>query len=178
MPKAYFNLFFAAMSVLVTSILLSGCGFHLSNQTDIPFSSIYIESNGGAVANVLRQMIILGGHPEKLAKSPAKSERILQILNESGQQLILAITGAGLVSEYQLQYQVEYQLLTADGKIVIPPSKIVLNRDMSFNPNQPYAYGGEEDFLNRDMQTDAAHQILRRISMPQKTPVSPAPATE
>jgi LPS-assembly lipoprotein len=178
MLKEYFRLGLTTIGLFLVSALLFGCGFHLRNQANIPFSSIYVEGNGGAMDKVLRQMIALGGHPEKLAKSPAKAERILQIMNESSQQLILAITGTGLVSEYQLQYRVEYQLLTPDGKVVIQPSTITLSRDMNFNPNQPYAYGGEQDFLNRDMQTDAAHQILRRISMPQKTPPLASPVTE
>ncbi len=151
--------------LLVLSLLLTGCGFHLRNQVDIPYSSIYIESSGGAIAATLRQMITSGGHPEKIAPSAEKSERIIQILNESSQQLIIAITGAGLVSEYQLQYRVKYRLLTPDRKEVLAPTEITLSRDMNFNSTQPYAYGEEQAFLYRDMQTDAAHQILRRIAI-------------
>lgn len=156
--------------------LLSGCGFHLSNPSNIPFSSIYIEGNG-VIVGTLRNMIIHSGHPDKLAKSAATSERVLQILNETNLQLILAITSTGLVSEYQLNYSVSYQVLTPDGKVVSPPTSINLSRDMNFNPTQPYAYGGEQTYLIQDMQTDAAQQILRRISQPQKPLPAPAPDT-
>ena len=155
-----------ALLLLAASALVAGCGFHLRNEADIPYQSIYIESSGPSpVADDLRQMITRSGHPEKLASSPAKAERIIQIMEETGQMLILAINGAGTVSEYQLQYRVKYRLLTPDGKQVVAPATIFLTRNMNYNPSLPYAYGNEEQFLNNDMQSDVAHQILHRLAV-------------
>ncbi len=154
-----------ALWLMLTS-LLAGCGFHLRNQADIPFSSIYLQAPASsAVATSIRHMMIFGGHPERLATSPTKAERILEIQSENEQMIILALTATGLVSEYQLQLDIKYRLLMPDGKEALPPTKIHLTRDMAYNASQPYAYGDEEQFLYRDMQTDAAQQILRRLSM-------------
>ncbi|MDA8224331.1 MAG: hypothetical protein M0T86_00265, partial [Betaproteobacteria bacterium] len=58
--------------VVVASLALAGCGFHLRNQTDIPYTSIYIDSgNGSAVAAALRRLMTAGGHADRLASSPA-----------------------------------------------------------------------------------------------------------
>lgn len=154
------------MLMLSSSIMLTGCGFHLRNQVDIPYSSIYIASIGNSpVANDLRHIMLTSGHYERLAKTPGQAERIVDIMSENSQMLIIAITGAGAVSEYQLQYRVIYRLLTPDRKEVMPPTKIMLSREMNFNSSQPYAFGDEQNFLYNDMQNDAAHQILRRLSV-------------
>lgn len=146
--------------------LLASCGFHLRNQADIPFSSIYLQAPASsAVASDIRHIMIFGGHPERLASSPAKAERILEIQSENQQMIILALTATGLVSEYQLQLDIKYRLIMPDGKEALPPTHIHLTRDMAYNASQPYAYGDEEQFLYRDMQTDAAQQILRRLAM-------------
>lgn len=150
--------------VIVASLALAGCGFHLRNQADIPYTSIYIDSSSNSqVATALRRLMMLGGHADRLASSPAKAQRIIQIMDETNQMLIIAITGAGTVSEYQLQYRVKYRILTPDHKEVAAPQEIFLTRNMNFNPSQPFAYGNEQQFLNTDMQTDAAHQILHRL---------------
>ena len=113
----------------------------------------------------LQRIIRSGGHKERLANSSAEAERSLQIMSEVRNKIILSLSGAGRVREYQLQYRVKYRLLTAQGKEVLLPTEIVLTRDMSYNDAYIIAKGEEEQQLYRDMQTDAAQQILRRISL-------------
>lgn len=151
--------------VLLLSLVLTACGFHLRSQVDIPFSSVYVEgSSTSPLVMDLRQIIISGGHKNRLAKSAASAQRTIQILSETNTMVILALNGAGQVAEYQLQYHAKYRLL-AHGKDLVKPAEIILSRDMSYNNSQPYAYGDEENFLYHDMQNDAAQQILRRIAL-------------
>ena len=150
---------------LIISIATTGCGFRLRGQADIPFTSLYVAGNGASpVVADLRQIIAAGGHQNRLATSSANAERTIQILSETSNMIIIALSGAGRVTEYQLQYRVKYRLLDKN-KEVLKPIEIVLSRDMSYNDTQPYAYSDEENFLNHDMQTDAAQQILRRIAL-------------
>ena len=152
--------------ILIICALLASCGFHLRGQVDIPFSSVFVEGNGAsAVVTNLRQIITAGGHKNRLAQSRASAEVTIQILSETSNMVIIALSGAGRVTEYQLQYRVKYRLLGQGSKEVLAPVEIVLSRDMSYNDTQPYAYADEEQFLYRDMQTDAAQQILRRIAL-------------
>ncbi len=148
---------------LIVTLAISGCGFHLRGQIDVPFTSVYVEGNS-AVATILRQLIVAGGHKDRLAKSPMSAERTIQIMSETSNMIIIALDGAGQVAEYQLQYRVTYRLLAKE-KEKLKPVQITLSRDMTYNNSQPYAYGDEENFLNHDMQTDAAQQILRRMAL-------------
>lgn len=152
-------LFFA----LIISIATAGCGFQLRGKADIPYTSLYVEGNG-AVVNNLRQLITAGGHKSRLAQSGATAQRTIQILSETSTMIIIALSSAGYVSEYQLQYRVKYRVLKHN-KEVLAPVEIALSRDMSYNNTQPYAYAQEESFLTQDMQNDAAQQILLRIAL-------------
>jgi LPS-assembly lipoprotein len=61
----------------------------------------------------------------------------------------------------------------------LPPTEIVLKRDVSYNPNQELAQAAEEVLLYKDMQSDLVQQILRRMSaittMTPAVPVDGAP---
>jgi LPS-assembly lipoprotein len=152
--------------LIAISSLTAGCGFQLRGQADIPYSSLYIDGNTGSglVIN-LQRIIRAGGHKERLAGSSKEAERTIQIMSEVNNKIILSLSGAGRVREYQLQYRVKYRLLTAQAKEILLPTEIVLYRDMSYNDTYILAKGEEEQQLYRDMQTDAAQQILRRIAL-------------
>lgn len=148
------------------SSLNAGCGFQLRGQADIPYKSMYVDGAAGSpLVTNLQRIIRSGGHKERLANSSAEAERSLQIMSEVRNKIILSLSGAGRVREYQLQYRVKYRLLAPQGKEILLPTEIVLTRDMSYNDAYIIAKGEEEQQLYRDMQTDAAQQILRRIAL-------------
>ncbi len=151
---------------LAISSLTAGCGFQLRGQADIPYSSVYVDGNpGSALVLNLQRIIRSGGHKERLAASSAQAERSIQIMSEVRNKIILSLSGAGRVREYQLQYRVKYRLLAPQGKEILLPTEIILTRDMSYSDAYIIAKGEEEQQLYRDMQNDAAQQILRRIAL-------------
>jgi LPS-assembly lipoprotein len=157
--------FWLALMLLV-SALTGGCGFHLRGQADIPFTSLYVDGNPGSPLVInLQRIIKAGGHKDRLAKSADTAERTIQIMSELSNKIILSISGAGRVREYQLQYRVKYRLLDPKGKEILTPAEIILSRDMSYNDTLVLAKSDEEQLDYRDMQTDAAQQILRRIAL-------------
>lgn len=153
-------------TTLIMGILTAGCGFHLRGQVDIPYSSLYVDGNSGSpLVTNLQRIIRAGGHNDRLAKSSDTAERTIQIMSETNSKIILSLSGAGRVTEYQLQYRVKYRLLAPKGKEILTPVTIVLSRDMSYSDTLVLAKTEEEQLLYRDMQTDAAQQILRRIAL-------------
>lgn len=153
-------------ATLIMSTFTTGCGFHLRGQVDIPYSSLYVDGNPGSpLVTNLQRIIRTGGHNDRLAKSSDTAERTIQIMSETNSKVILSLSGAGRVTEYQLQYRVKYRLLAPKGKEILTPVEIALRRDMSYNDTLVLAKSEEEQLLYRDMQTDAAQQILRRIAL-------------
>ena len=143
--------------------LLSACGFHLRGEFNVPFASVYVATTGASqVANVLKRE--LGNSPTKLMPSAKDAEAQLNISAEKRERIILSLSGAGRVREYQLKVNVRYQLVDSKGAVAIPTSEIQLQRIMTYDDSQVIAKQQEEALLYKDMEQDAASQILRRMS--------------
>ena len=67
--------------------------------------------------------------------------------------------------EFELRYRVSFRLVDAKGVDLIPANEIALRRILPYTDAQVVAKEGEEAMLVREMQSDAAAQILRRLEM-------------
>jgi LPS-assembly lipoprotein len=89
---------------------------------------------------------------------------MLQFSEESRRKEILSLTAAGRVSEYRLYYRVRFRVSDGKGADFLAPVTIQLFRDMTYDDSQVLAKEAEEQLLFRDMQSDMAQQVLRRIA--------------
>jgi LPS-assembly lipoprotein len=67
------------------------------------------------------------------------------------------------VREYQLRYRVIFRVAGAKGYDYIPPSDVILTRDITFN-DQILSLENQEQMLYRDMRSDMVQQIVRRMA--------------
>ncbi len=142
---------------------LTSCGFHLRGQEALPFDTLAISPEGSPLAGILKQAIEAGSKAH-IVQKPTESSYRLQILSESSDRIILSLDATGQVREFQLRYRVAFRLLGAGNKEMIPRSEIALNRIMSYDNTQILAKAGEAALLYQSMQSDAADQIMRRLS--------------
>ncbi|HZP91827.1 MAG TPA: LPS assembly lipoprotein LptE [Burkholderiales bacterium] len=150
------------MFLLVTT--LSGCGFRLRGHADLPFESIYVDTPGYSVfANQLRRAIRAGTNA-KLTDQPQEAQVVLRIVSEAQDKVILSLSSAGRVSEFDLRYRVNYRLLNHASVDIVPPAEIVLHRDLTYSDFEILAKASEEQLLYNDMKADAVQQLLRRLS--------------
>ena len=160
LSRPRFFLILAGPAVLV---LLAACGFHLRGEYNVPFASVYLATTGTSqVATVLRRE--LTNSPTRLMPSAKDAEAQLNISEEKRERIILSLSGAGRVREYQLKLYVRYQLVDNKGSVPIPTSEIQLQRIMTYDDSQVIAKQQEEALLYKDMEQDAASQILRRMT--------------
>lgn len=163
--------------IAAPALLLAGCGFELRGLGGMPFSSIYIDSviHAGVVqessktkkqpsqiAAKLRNALVTGGYT-RVVDNPAEADVILKISKELHRRTILALSGAGQVSEYRLDFQMTYSVTGKDGQTLVEPNTIELSRDFSYDVSALLAKGAEENMLNLDMEDDAVQQIVRRL---------------
>ncbi len=143
--------------------LLGSCGFHLRGEYNVPFASVYLATTGTSqVGAKLRRE--LANSPTKLMPTATDAEAQLIISEERRDRTILSLSGAGRVREYLLKLQVRYQLVDNKGSVPIPSSEIQLHRIMAYDDSQVIAKQQEEALLYKDMEQDAANQILRRMT--------------
>jgi LPS-assembly lipoprotein len=89
---------------------------------------------------------------------------VFDLLGEDRNRFVVATDSAGLVTELQLQLRIRFRLRTPGGKELLGASEVAQTRDLSFNTTNALAKEGEADLLYRDMQTDIAQQVLRRLA--------------
>jgi LPS-assembly lipoprotein len=154
---------FRALTLLAALGMLTACGFHLRGEYNVPFASVFVSNMGvSQVADKLRRE--LTNSPTKLMSSAKDAEAQLNISEEKRERLILSLSGAGRVREYQLKLRVRYQLVDNKGGVPIPTSEVQLQRIMTYDDSQVIAKQQEEAMLYKDMEQDAASQILRRMT--------------
>jgi LPS-assembly lipoprotein len=152
---------------LAVTVMLSACGFQLrgsNGQNALPFKTVYVGfPENSPVGNELRRYIRATGETA-VVNDPKAAEALLELLAESREKKILTLNTQGRVREYSLLYRLRFRMVDAKQKELLPPTEIVLKRDITFNESQVMAKEKEEEMLYRDMQSDLVQQILRRLS--------------
>ncbi len=151
--------------------MLGACGFQLrgSSQTALPFKTIYLGfPDNSPLGTELRRNLKADG--TTVVKTPQEAEAILDVLSEAREKVVLSLNSQGRVREYPLYYTFNFRLRDNAGKILLPPTQLVLKRDISFNESQVLAKETEEASLYRDMQSDLVQQILRRLAALKSAP--------
>jgi LPS-assembly lipoprotein len=146
-------------------LALAACGFQLRGEAPMGLKTLHVSTAGTSlVAAEIRRSLAAG--PTSLVANPAQADAHLRILEEKREKTIFTLTGSGRVYEYQLRVIVSYQV-TLPGREapLIAPSEIDVRRVITYSESAPLAKEAEEQLLFRDMNVDAAGQILRRIAV-------------
>jgi LPS-assembly lipoprotein len=158
-----------ALALLVVSAVLpgalAGCGFRPSGAPPLPFQTLYISAPSySSFAAELKRYIASGGHTV-LTERPEEAQAVLEIQSEQQETHILSLTAAGRVAEHQLRYRIGYRLHDLANKDWIPPSEILLRRDLTYDDQAVLAKENEQALLFQAMREDAVRQIMRRLSL-------------
>jgi len=150
---------------LLASGVLAGCGFKLRGSQNFAFTSIAIGPNpGGGVVQELRRSF--GGAVQVLGVDVPQTQAqvVLKVLGEQREKLVVGVNASGQVRELQLRLRVHFRLDTPQGRELIEDTEIVQQRDISYSETAALAKETEEALLFRDMQSDIAQQIQRRLA--------------
>lgn len=152
------------LAVLALAATLAGCGFQLRGAQTLPFSTLHVSgAASSAVASTLTR-ILQGQSDLKLTADAKSAQASVEILNDAREKHILALSGAGKVREFELRQRVNFRVIGAGGKELVPVNEIVITRSFAFNDAQVLAKEQEEALLYRDMQDDIVRQIMRRLA--------------
>jgi LPS-assembly lipoprotein len=146
---------------------LSACGFALRKAPNYAFQTLYSGvAETSTLGTELNRNLEAGGTVRVIrdARRIAEAQVVLDVLNDQREKVVVGVNASGQVREFQLRLRFSFRLRTLEGKILIPPSEILLQRDISFNESAVLAKETEEALLYRDMQSDIVQQILRRLA--------------
>ena len=148
------------------ALALSGCGFRLREAPDFAFDSIAIAGSSSSLAAQLRRTLAAGGDVQVLpSNAPAsQAQVVLDLLREFQEKVVVGLNASGPVREFQLRSTLNFRLRTPQGRVLIQPTELVQERDVSFNESAVLAKEAEEGLLYRDMQNDLVQQLMRRLA--------------
>ncbi|MFO1218419.1 MAG: LPS assembly lipoprotein LptE [Burkholderiaceae bacterium] len=143
--------------------VLAGCGFQLRGTPELPFSRIALEGFAArsSLADELRRA--LAGNAEVVANAD-RAQVVLHATTDTREKGVVASTAAGQVRELQLRVRLTFHLSTPGGSELIPPTELLLTRDMSYSETLALAKEYEETQLYKAMQSDIVAQVMRRLS--------------
>jgi len=154
-----------ALVLAFAATTLSACGFELKRPPALRFKTIQLTGfpTRSPLAAELKRNID-ASTTTQVVEALKDAEVVLQALNDERQKSIVAVTAANQVREFELRSRFRFSLRTAAGKELIPPSEILLKRDLTYTESAALAKEQEEAFLYRSMQSDIVSQVLRRLA--------------
>lgn len=164
---------FGWIALLGCALTLSACGFQLRGASEYAFHRLYISGGGGMAVDISRY-IRYGSKGTVVVTNPADADARLEIVNVTNSRTAVSLDANGQAREYEMRSAYTFQLVTPDGRPIIPLNTIRLVRNLPYSDNETTARDAEAALLNRDMQKDAVDQIIRRMeavkSMPEVKP--------
>ena len=153
--------------LVVTALLLSGCGFHLEGRLPLPqpIRKPYIQASdqqSDFVQSLRRQMLISGAHPVE-SEDQASAVVVVDVLDDAVTPHVLSVSAQNRPTEYQITYTVRFSV-TAGGRVLLAPQQVSATRSYSFDESLLLAKEHEQAILRQAMGQDLADIVMRRLS--------------
>lgn len=151
--------------IVVLSLLLAACGFHLRGEAKLPFEKLYIIAPNPSSPLIVELRSNLEASHVTLVNSPEQADMVLDISLDLPEKQILTLGGSGRVNEFQLRHRVSLRAYDNQQREWLPADELLMNRDYSYDDTQLLAKQAEEALLFQSMRSDMVQQIMRRLSM-------------
>lgn len=148
--------------LLASSLLLASCGFHLRGSLPLErYPAIFVDAKKHSeLASLLSQQ--LESNQVQLLTELDPKAPALMLQQDSLERRTLSLFPNGQVAEYELIYQVKYQLLLPGEDI--QEFQFELTRDYQDDPNLALAKAKELDLLLQELRNQAASRIIRQLN--------------
>jgi LPS-assembly lipoprotein len=155
------------VSGFLASLIITGCGWHLRSSSDTAalatINQIHID---GDQKSQLYHFVSrsLESSNVTITENPKEAEITVRLINQRSTSRSASVNSSTRVSELHITELVDVQIVTADGKVLLP--KTTLSREKFFNYNEANASTNTEEqkILKREMMTDLARKIINLLN--------------
>jgi LPS-assembly lipoprotein len=158
--------------LLLATLVLTACGFHLRGSFSLPYDTIYIALPESNMVRATLKRNIEASTKTRVVNEAKEAQAVMTVISDVPVKNILSINSAGRVAEYELVRTFTYRLADNKGNELAPTSTIRVRRDVTYSDSAVLSKEAEENLLWRDMETDLVQQLLRRLA------AKPKPAEE
>ncbi len=127
--------------IFITTLLLSGCGFHSHSPKDVPvlLKTLYIDSYNPYNPVTVQVTRMLQGLNIHIVNDPADAPLTLRIRRNIWTPDVPTIIFSGNAHSYSYTLTTKFSLITRDGKYIISPTSVSSASSVLLNSNQVYA---------------------------------------
>jgi LPS-assembly lipoprotein len=158
--------------LVLATVLLSACGFHLRGAYSLPFDTLAINQPETSDLRAVIKRTVEASTQTRIVDDAKDAEANLLILGDRQEKNILSLNSAGRVREYQLRRTFVFKVVDAKGAEFLPQSTLAITREMTFDDSAVLSKQAEEVLLWRDIQNDLVQQLLRRFAAAKQKPVA------
>lgn len=156
---------------------LSGCGFHLRGQIDLPERAkvVYLEGvdRGQPFSQQLTELLGFAGGRVTNDRNEAGS--VLHVIHSRHERRQISLSRAGKANAFDLIYRMEYEVVTPKGEILVPPQELEIIRQYFVDLRFALGQGEQESQFRMEMEQEAAQALLLRLRYAVKNaPAAPA----
>lgn len=148
--------------LLAITLVLTSCGFHLKGTSlfDVPLPYRSWQIEGGSMQRALET--VLRRQPNVIVDA-TNPDVVVKVLSADQNMSTSAVDISGSTSEYLLVQAVKVQAYR-HGKPLGDPINVNVQRYMDYSDHEVLAKENERSIIWRDIQTDAAEQIVHRLA--------------
>ena len=161
--------------VLLATVWLTGCGFHLRSSTNLAFSKLAVQGPNGPLLIELKRQIA-ATTATRITDDSKQAQAIFILLQDATSQVPMAYNADGTVAQYQLVETARFELVTPAGEVLIGPTTITQTSSLSYSTAATLAKANEADLLYRGMRQDMVNRIMYQLAavQPRQSPANAA----
>lgn len=144
-------------------LIITGCGFHLRGDIDLPalYERVHVVTKGDAhVGSALTEALQDVG--SQIVASPEASTSVVTVLSSGTQRRALNVGGKA-IREYELQLNITFVVQDNKGVQLSEPQTVSVIRNFQNDPNDVLGVDNEEQIIRQEMMQPAIFQVLRRM---------------
>ena len=141
---------------LVSTLVLTACGFHLRGSYNIPSTIKHLElklDTNSTLYFPLRDAL------QQAGIQLDSSDYTLEILEDSLNKQTTNTDSRAKAAEYTLYYTVVYQLKNNEDKTIYPERRLLLRRSYQYDTTAIVGKTAEEETLIRELYQDARNKF-------------------
>jgi LPS-assembly lipoprotein len=151
------------VSLLLSTLALTACGFHLRDSVALPPSMQQVHLNVGdmTLRRNLDRALTASGITTVDHAGAGIAELKIPIARFSNE--ILTVSGFAQVTEYAIHYHVEFSVEDGSGQMLIPNQGIDMTREYSYDATDTVGTQGQIDEIEGGLSDDMVQAILFRL---------------
>jgi len=145
--------------------LLSSCGYHLRGAISLPsgLKSIYLDGASPTLRERVKQVI--ASNDLVLSDTSENTGLIIHVYNEESHRRILSLSAGGAANDFELAYELNYDVLDAKNKVLVQHQTISVKREYFNNQQAIIAKDNEELVIKGEMYKQAVGSMLNGVKI-------------